>query len=77
MKQFRAINLIAFCTLLLFVDDNSATISYLLRKYIPALLNNVKGIKTLGRGIVPGNISFQLRIGEIRFPRLNLFARDI
>ncbi|XP_032669441.1 uncharacterized protein LOC116843267 [Odontomachus brunneus] len=55
MRRFRAINLIAFCALVLLADDSSASIFYNL-KNLPGFLLSLKQLKTLRHGIVPGTL---------------------
>uniref|UniRef100_A0A348G5X1 phospholipase A2 n=1 Tax=Odontomachus monticola TaxID=613454 RepID=A0A348G5X1_ODOMO len=57
MRRSRAINLIAFCALVLLADDSSASVSYILKNYVPALLRNpFKQLASLRHGIVPGTL---------------------
>ncbi|GAB1865748.1 phospholipase A2 [Camponotus japonicus] len=55
MTQIRAINLIAFCTFVFFVDKSSVTEAHSLKDYLKGL-RGLSQLKNLKHGILPGTL---------------------
>lgn len=53
MMRIRAINLIAFCTFVFFVDNNGVTEGHSMKDYFKAL-RGLSQLKNLRHGILPG-----------------------
>lgn len=57
MTRIRAINLIAFCTFVFFVDKNSIMEAHSLKDYLKGL-RSLSQLKHLRHGILPGKYSY-------------------
>lgn len=57
MMQIRAINLIAFCVFVFFIDNNGVTEGHSVKDYLKGL-RGLSQLKNLRHGILPGKYSY-------------------